>query len=482
MADSTKWAFDQRVKRYRNLESGKYIARATINRMRDDFADKARAKIGGLAASLADKSLSVQAWEVAMREAVKTAIGAQYVYGRGGLNNMEQADWGRAGSMTKEAYGYLRGFAEQIAAGELSEKQINARSALYLNSTVNAYERGRAASFGIALPVYPADGGTACMANCVTGDTLVEGLTQPELLYRRWYVGPLIKLATATGRVLTITPNHPILTERGWIAASQIEQGDKLIGARLDDRAGARSPYVDDLPAERVEALYARAQLSHSLRVAGVGMDFHGDVADSEVEIIPFDRALRDDVLASGLQPCRQHGFGGRGVLRLPHLLRDGARVEYSDAVALPATSGLSGQREIAPPLGTETPQTDDIRLTPIAWDDATIAQYVNDQHATTSERASDSQDTFPGSVARDDISTIEIVPVFAGHVYNLQTDEAWYIANGVIIHNCRCRWEITETKTEIRATWVLNASAEHCADCEARASTYSPYTITKGS
>jgi len=166
MADSTKWAFDQRVKRYRNLDTGKYIARATINRMRDDFADKARARIGGLAASLADKSLSVQAWEVAMREAVKTAIGAQYVYGRGGLNTMDQADWGRAGSMTKEAYGYLRGFAEQIAAGELSEKQINARAALYLNSTVNAYERGRGASFGIALPVYPADGGTACLANC----------------------------------------------------------------------------------------------------------------------------------------------------------------------------------------------------------------------------------------------------------------------------------------------------------------------------
>ena len=50
--------------------------------------------------------------------------------------------------------------------GDLTEKQIAARSALYLNSTVNAYERGRAASFGLTLPVYPADGGTSCMSNC----------------------------------------------------------------------------------------------------------------------------------------------------------------------------------------------------------------------------------------------------------------------------------------------------------------------------
>ena len=166
MTTSDKWAFDARVKRYRNTDTGRYVAKSTIAKMRDDFADTARVNVGGLASKLADQSLTVQAWESAMRVAVKEAIGAQYVYGRGGVNAMQAADWGRAGAMTREAYGYLRAFAESIAAGDLTEKQIAARSALYLNSTVNAYERGRAASFGLTLPVYPADGGTSCMSNC----------------------------------------------------------------------------------------------------------------------------------------------------------------------------------------------------------------------------------------------------------------------------------------------------------------------------
>jgi hypothetical protein len=28
---------------------------------------------------------------------------------------------------------------------------------------------------------------------------------------------------------------------------------------------------------------------------------------------------------------------------------------------------------------------------------------------------------------------------VFVGHVYNLETDAGWYIADGVVTHNCRC-------------------------------------------
>ncbi|MFT4040690.1 MAG: hypothetical protein QM692_21095, partial [Thermomicrobiales bacterium] len=62
---------------------------------------------------------------------------------------------------------YLRGFAEEIAAGTLSEAQVAARTQLYLASATQAYERGRAAGcVGLELPCYPADGGTRCLTNC----------------------------------------------------------------------------------------------------------------------------------------------------------------------------------------------------------------------------------------------------------------------------------------------------------------------------
>lgn len=528
MADSTKWAFDQRVKRYRNLDSGKYIARATINKMRDDFADKARAKIGGLAASLADKSLSVQAWEVAMREAIKTATGAQYVYGRGGLNIMEQADWGRAGSMTKEAYGYLRGFAEQIAAGELSEKQINARSALYLNSTVNAYERGRAASFGINLPAYPADGGT----QCVPAETIVSAETI-EIAYRRWYDGPMIRLEFAGSKVLSITPNHPVLTDRGWVPAGLLRQGDNVIGNGGRDGDPSFKDDPQHTPAA-IGQIFGAFQGARRGRLPISPMDFHGDGSTGEVDVIWADRLLRGESNPALMQDSSDQQLthsGDSGALACERLGE-----AFAIGGALATTSIIGSGSEAAALLHVESTHAEAHRLGTIARGQSRRSQACQDQATTdavidgdfldtlspreafrddsgqdvgaaragladsdhpsliqavthTAPRqagsASESSDGFPGPLATYEIIGINVA-AFHGHVYNLQTSTGFYHANGIIIHNClsncRCRWEITETKTEIRATWVLNTSAEHCADCEARASMYSPYTITKGS
>lgn len=181
---ATKWVYDAKTKRYRNTETGRYIARATIVKLRDEFADESKKTIAGLAAKLADKSLTVQAWETEMRAAIKAAIGAQYMFGRGGQNAMTSDDWGRTGRMAKDAYGYLRDFAQEIADSKLSEKQIAARSQLYFASTTNAYERGRAAAFAISLPAYPADGGTQCKANCKCRWEITETSTEIRATWR----------------------------------------------------------------------------------------------------------------------------------------------------------------------------------------------------------------------------------------------------------------------------------------------------------
>lgn len=169
-----KWIYDKRVKNYRSETSGKFIAKKTLVKMRDDYAVRAKETIADLAAKLAEQSITVQAWEKAMRAAVKDAIGAQYVFGRGGVNAMESGDWARAGNLTKDSYKYLRVFAEDIAAGKLSEKQIANRAQLYFASTTTAYERGRAAAWDVKLSQYPADGQTSCKANCKCSLTYKE--------------------------------------------------------------------------------------------------------------------------------------------------------------------------------------------------------------------------------------------------------------------------------------------------------------------
>jgi len=42
------------------------------------------------------------------------------------------------------------------------------------------------------------------------------------------------------------------------------------------------------------------------------------------------------------------------------------------------------------------------------------------------------------GNVVVDRVVKASVVG-FAGHVYNLQTTEGWYVSNGIITHNCRC-------------------------------------------
>jgi hypothetical protein len=57
---------------------------------------------------------------------------------------------------------------------------------------------------------------------------------------------------------------------------------------------------------------------------------------------------------------------------------------------------------------------------------------------AGTSDAASKAQDALPLAVTFDQVVKVE-VRQFSGHVYNLQTGCGWYVANGIIVSNCKC-------------------------------------------
>jgi hypothetical protein len=96
-----------------------------------------------LAALVANKSITASQWQALMREEIKQEYIRQYILGRGGLSAMTQADWGRIGAMVREQYRYLRGFAAEVAAGNLTETQIAWRAEMYSNSAKEAFEKAR---------------------------------------------------------------------------------------------------------------------------------------------------------------------------------------------------------------------------------------------------------------------------------------------------------------------------------------------------
>ena len=131
------------LQRYRDTATGRWASSAEVRgwgqTSMDDSADHAR----GMAGALTERDISLGQWERNMRSQIKEEYIRQYLLGRGGRALMTAVDWGSIGGMCADQYRYLSGFATEIAAGELSEKQIAARSAMYLNSAREAFERGR---------------------------------------------------------------------------------------------------------------------------------------------------------------------------------------------------------------------------------------------------------------------------------------------------------------------------------------------------
>ena len=170
-----EWQYDDRpgVRRFRDARTGRFLAVSKALDLRDGFQERRRVDLDRLVRRLADGELTVQAWEAEMRAAVRQVHAAEYAYGRGGLDAMTAADWRVVDEIAAEQWGYLRGFAEDVSAGRLSEAQIGARARLYAASARTSYERGRASAFGVALPAYPGQG-TDCGANCRCSWRIVE--------------------------------------------------------------------------------------------------------------------------------------------------------------------------------------------------------------------------------------------------------------------------------------------------------------------
>jgi len=66
---------------------------------------------------------------------------------------------------------------------------------------------------------------------CFTGQTPVVPLGALKNVFRREYSGKLITITTASGKQITGTPNHPVLTPMGWLSLDEIEPDKHVLYA-----------------------------------------------------------------------------------------------------------------------------------------------------------------------------------------------------------------------------------------------------------
>ncbi len=386
---------------------------------------------------------------------------------------------------------------------------------------------------------------------CLVGGTVVNS---PTVLAtsKRWYDGEVIEISTVNGNVLTITPNHPVLTDKGWIAAHLLQEGDNVISSLDGQRTiTAVDPNDYSRPAviEDVLESFARTSGMISLSVPSSPVDFHSDGMNGNVDIVRADSLLQDGRQTAVGQPSREQAFaiGGVGLgllfadraiaqlLESPLLAAGGDMHGSGEAgnffrralahhqaigVSLPTNGNASFKQAIAdsgagsavslsngifrharaiqfdnvvdrqahsftPHHGNaggiqpsanssaagvesgsefylghaETAQVDEFvngdtnhvisaglpsfgcghpALFDITTHQAAAFQFDGKQLGRSTPTLGGNAAVVSGDIIPDRILKVSRRH-FSGHVYNLQTSTGWYIAEGIITHNCRC-------------------------------------------
>ncbi len=197
-----RWQWSEMLRRYRDTKSGRFLSPATVLTLRDGYLDDRKAVIADLTARLVDGELAVGDWLLAMREQVRDLTLGEYAFGRGGMQAMTEADREAVANAISGQYAYLQAFAESVRAGDLTARQVGARANLYPAAARQAFERGKAAGWGLTLPAYPGEG-SECRANC----HCIWEINETDTAYRaRWRLSSAEHCATCNDRAARWNP------------------------------------------------------------------------------------------------------------------------------------------------------------------------------------------------------------------------------------------------------------------------------------
>ena len=327
-------------------------------------------------------------------------------------------------------------------------------------------------------PVY---GLPAQLPNCFPGSTKLSLANGCRYLWRTLYEGPMIDLIVG-GHVVQATPNHPILTMRGWVPAGEIQKGDYLISSGrngewgIDDKIDENVATFDDL---FVSSIAARTGKSD-----GFEFDFHGHIPEHNVDWVSFDNNLTSRIESPCVEKLEDLVFSqayGRRFDLVPSV---------NPKVSQPSGSGSS--RQSNPFISRHAGHANTHRLGAISQNNAMILKDFRDESSRAVISLGNGENTFSsvvggdyfGATAPDEGKLIhggnsesesvlklfgysggrepvlsgefsqgrspfncalhvdeKIVRVFSGHVYTLESYSGWFSVTPAhaIVKNCRC-------------------------------------------
>lgn len=283
---------------------------------------------------------------------------------------------------------------------------------------------------GFGPPLHP---------RCLPGHCFVLPGSEIAGASKRLFDGNLIVIRVSADRELACTPNHPILTPRGWIAASLLNIGDDVIcDGRRQWRDGIAHRNNQQMPTaieDVADAIFQTSQGRALYPVPTSAEDFHGDGAGSKIAVIGTNCFLRNGHDTASIQPLFHQNFIAG------HLGEsfDGHRTQLQVAVTrFPSRSCVCSSHLIDAGVIVHLRPFNRFAFGLVSEFDTKLAKSARDKRPTDVELACQLIDGQTVEIFTSKVSYIKRLS-FRGHVFNLDTVAGWYSAGGILTQNCRC-------------------------------------------
>lgn len=341
---------------------------------------------------------------------------------------------------------------------------------------------------------FPRDPGgpPEAVINCFLPGTVVQGRFVAGSKAR--YAGPARRIVTVGGQRLSVTPNHPVLTPKGFVPAKQLCKGDALFASSGNvKRCPSGNVDYQHGPAF-IEDVFDAFAANGTVRAKVIGgLDFHGDSEffNGEVDVVGKDGVLRrgkesriGEYFGKFLFPFSDSLQGARHALCVAkqrfcasfepqRSLPRSAALTFQDALVVSALSSLLpfedfGFRAVAN-MNASAPQSASNRRAAdtcfvgegldtgpafVGFDpfhdelgpggrvrlrlSTALTEPCDERRIGYFDVPGDSLDTFAAPITVDEVVEISDFD-FDGHAYDLETETGLILSGGIVCSNCRC-------------------------------------------
>lgn len=322
--------------------------------------------------------------------------------------------------------------------------------------------------------------------NCLIGEMSIQSPFIHNRIFKRQFRGELTEIVLPMG-TLKVTPNHPILTSRGWIPAKFIKKGDQIakISGKTFSTAGT-NPNNIKVTIKEFFSFYS--VLFEVQRVRLSDNDFHGDISlNKQVDIINIENKL-GNYIKSGfnkfrleqllteanklgiISPCNRAFFQAFPFCGLPsnslisslskvfsfffsskfHSVKHCFRaISWLNSLLFEVTGyDLTADAEFLSQLFNATAGSIKFYQL-IAWNlffnivsnnlISSLLHSNREMSGATAETLSNLRETKPTFIEFDTVIDKIICKSSNIHIYNLENSNNWYLTENYITKNCRC-------------------------------------------